>query len=93
MSSELGELDPLPIREPGAVLRGYVNSGVMAFASTALVMPFEVGKTLLQVQWVPKEDVDERWAEARRRAEQAQRGFEEDDDDRDSLSDDADVDE
>lgn len=68
-SSSLGDLDAPPAPEPSALLRAYLNSGLFSFTSTALVMPFEVGKTLLQVQWVPKEDVDERWSEVRRREE------------------------
>ncbi|KAI7960477.1 hypothetical protein MJO29_005545 [Puccinia striiformis f. sp. tritici] len=35
------------------ILRGYLSAGLMAFTSAAMVMPFEVGKTLLQVQWIP----------------------------------------
>ncbi|KAG0146047.1 hypothetical protein CROQUDRAFT_723063 [Cronartium quercuum f. sp. fusiforme G11] len=38
------------------LLRSYFNAGLMGFTSTAMVMPFEVGKTLMQVQWIPKDD-------------------------------------
>jgi fusion and transport protein UGO1 len=31
---------------------------MLAFTSAAMVMPFEVGKTLLQVQWIPLSDSD-----------------------------------
>lgn len=42
----------------GTMLRAFVTSSLLSFTSTALVMPFEVGKTLAQVQWVPKEGLD-----------------------------------
>jgi fusion and transport protein UGO1 len=32
-----------------------VFSALAQFSSTAIAMPFEVGKTLLQVQWVPRD--------------------------------------
>ena len=32
---------------------------ILSFAGTAVVMPFEVAKVLLQVQWIPKEDLEE----------------------------------
>jgi len=47
-SAEQSNLSPL--------LRGYLSAGMMAFTSAAMVMPFEVGKTLLQVQWIPAHD-------------------------------------
>jgi hypothetical protein len=31
----------------------------MQYATTAIAMPFEVGKTLLQVQWIPREQTDD----------------------------------
>jgi mitochondrial fusion and transport protein UGO1 len=40
------------------MLRAFVTSSLLSFTGTALVMPFEVGKTLAQVQWVPKEGLD-----------------------------------
>lgn len=42
----------------GAMLRAYTTSSVLSFVGTAMVMPFEVGKTLAQVQWVPKDGLD-----------------------------------
>ncbi|KAK4049732.1 hypothetical protein OIO90_005313 [Microbotryomycetes sp. JL221] len=42
----------------GAMLRAFVTSSLLRFSGTALVMPFEVGKTLAQVQWVPKEGLN-----------------------------------
>ncbi|KAK4052153.1 hypothetical protein OIV83_002448 [Microbotryomycetes sp. JL201] len=44
--------------EAGAMLRAFVTSSLLRFSGTALVMPFEVGKTLAQVQWVPKEGLN-----------------------------------
>lgn len=40
------------------MLKAFVTSSLLSFTGTALVMPFEVGKTLAQVQWVPKEGLD-----------------------------------
>ena len=36
------------------VLRGFVGSALLGYAGTALVMPWEVGKLLLQIQWIPR---------------------------------------
>lgn len=41
----------------GQMLRAFFTSSLLSFASTALVMPFEVGKTLAQVQWVPRDNL------------------------------------
>ncbi|KAM0751543.1 mitochondrial carrier [Meredithblackwellia eburnea MCA 4105] len=43
---------------PGTMLRAFITSSLLSFTSTALVMPFEVGKTLAQVQWVPRDGLD-----------------------------------
>jgi fusion and transport protein UGO1 len=37
------------------LLKGLIAGAVMQYTSTALAMPFEVGKLLLQVQWVPRD--------------------------------------
>ena len=37
------------------LLKGLIAGAVLQYTSTALAMPFEVGKLLLQVQWVPKD--------------------------------------
>ncbi|KAI5480990.1 mitochondrial carrier protein [Pseudohyphozyma bogoriensis] len=42
----------------GTMLRAFVTSSLLSFTSTALVMPFEVGKTLAQVQWVPRDGLE-----------------------------------
>lgn len=39
------------------MLKSFAMSGALQFASTCLAMPFEVGKILLQVQWVPTDQV------------------------------------
>lgn len=39
------------------ILRALLISGALQYTSTCLAMPFEVGKLLLQVQWVPRDDV------------------------------------
>lgn len=36
-------------------VKALIASGVLQYATTAIAMPFEVGKVLLQVQWIPKE--------------------------------------
>lgn len=53
LSEELGG------REWGKMTSDFVASAMLAYAGTAVVMPFEVAKTLLQVQWLPKEDLDD----------------------------------
>ncbi|OAV98911.1 hypothetical protein PTTG_05806 [Puccinia triticina 1-1 BBBD Race 1] len=53
----LASLRPAP--DPASLpvlLRAYLAAGLVAFTSTAIVMPFEVGKTLLQVQSIPAAD-------------------------------------
>ncbi len=47
------------------VFKALVASAVLQYTSTAIVMPWEVGKLLLQVQWVPRDageevDLDDR---------------------------------
>jgi len=37
-----------------SVLQGVVTSVMLKYAGTAVALPWEVGKTLLQVQWVPR---------------------------------------
>ncbi|KAF9056690.1 mitochondrial carrier domain-containing protein [Panaeolus papilionaceus] len=41
------------------LLKALVASAFLQYTSTALVMPWEVGKLLLQVQWVPRDTGDE----------------------------------
>ena len=41
-----------------ASLQGMVNAGILGFLATAAVNPFEVGKVLMQVQWIPRADVE-----------------------------------
>jgi fusion and transport protein UGO1 len=38
-------------------LNEFVSASLLGFASTAMVMPFEVGKTLLQIQYVPRDEL------------------------------------
>jgi mitochondrial fusion and transport protein UGO1 len=37
------------------VLKGLLATAFMQYTSTAIAMPWEVGKMLLQVQWVPRD--------------------------------------
>ena len=46
-------------RNWGKLVSDGLASVVMSYAGTAVVMPFEVAKVLLQVQWIPKEDIIE----------------------------------
>ncbi|UZJ54432.1 hypothetical protein CBS101457_003752 [Exobasidium rhododendri] len=48
-------------------------SAAFQYASTCLAMPFEVGKLLLQVQWVPKDEVWIAFGEMEREDEMKQR--------------------
>ncbi|CAD6573204.1 MAG: hypothetical protein CYPHOPRED_005092 [Cyphobasidiales sp. Tagirdzhanova-0007] len=60
-ASVTGLLDEDGLDTPSTVvgvLRGLLSTGLLGFASTACVMPFEVGKTMMQVQWIPKADVE-----------------------------------
>ncbi|KEP54390.1 carrier protein [Rhizoctonia solani 123E] len=38
-------------------IKALIASGVLQYATTAIAMPFEVGKVLLQIQWIPKDHV------------------------------------
>lgn len=40
------------------VLQGLFASALLQYATTALSIPWDVGKTLLQVQWVPRDAGD-----------------------------------
>ena len=56
LSSPYGDLGAAPTA--GTLLRAFATSSVLSWTSTALVMPFEVGKTLAQVQWVPRDGLE-----------------------------------
>lgn len=45
----------------GPLLKALIASAVLGYTTTAIAMPWEVGKCLLQVQWVPRdaEQVDD----------------------------------
>ncbi|WFC97981.1 hypothetical protein MYAM1_000702 [Malassezia yamatoensis] len=45
---------------PGAFAKGMAVSAALQFTSNFLAMPFEVGKLLLQVQWVPSQNTWDR---------------------------------
>lgn len=38
-----------------AIAAGMVTSALLQYATTAVAIPWEVGKTLLQVQWIPRD--------------------------------------
>jgi len=45
-----------------AILKALISSAFMQYTTTAIAMPWEVGKVLLQVQWIPRdpeEDIEE----------------------------------
>ncbi|KAG9014836.1 hypothetical protein FRB94_008994 [Tulasnella sp. JGI-2019a] len=52
-------LDDTDGRDWGKMISDFIASAMLAYAGTAVVMPFEVAKTLLQVQWIPKEDIED----------------------------------
>lgn len=58
------DLSPsLDLSEPSGInasqlLKAFAASAVLQYTSTAIVMPWEVGKLLLQVQWVPRDAGD-----------------------------------
>ncbi len=59
------ELSPT-LAEPGGLdlgllLKTLIASAVLGYTTTAIAMPWEVGKCLLQVQWIPRdaEQVDD----------------------------------
>jgi mitochondrial fusion and transport protein UGO1 len=59
------ELSPA-LAEPGGLdlgllLKTLIASAVLGYTTTAIAMPWEVGKCLLQIQWVPRdaEQVDD----------------------------------
>ena len=54
LSSSLSLTEPSGV-EIKLLLKGLIAGAVLQYTSTALAMPFEVGKLLLQVQWVPKD--------------------------------------
>lgn len=52
-------IDDLGSRDWGKRGSDFAASAILAYAGTAVVMPFEVAKVLLQVQWIPKEDLED----------------------------------
>ena len=54
LSSSLSFTEPSGA-EVKLLLKGLIAGAVLQYTSTALAMPFEVGKLLLQVQWVPRD--------------------------------------
>lgn len=61
------------------VLRWLISAALLQYATTGIAMPFEVAKTLMQVQWIPKDSVE------------GEALFDADDDDADSDKNDASV--
>ncbi|KAJ7124723.1 mitochondrial carrier domain-containing protein [Mycena crocata] len=53
LSPELA--DPSDGIDPINLLKTLAASAILQYASTAIAMPWEVGKLLLQVQWVPRD--------------------------------------
>lgn len=59
MQNSIFELSP-ELAEPGGLdlgllLKTLIASAVLGYTTTAIAMPWEVGKCLLQVQWVPRD--------------------------------------
>jgi fusion and transport protein UGO1 len=40
------------------VTRWVVSAALLQYATTGIAMPFEMAKTLMQVQWIPKDCVE-----------------------------------
>ena len=54
LSSSLATREDEPGFDVLLVLQGLAAHALLQYASTAISIPWEVGKTLLQVQWVPR---------------------------------------
>jgi mitochondrial fusion and transport protein UGO1 len=59
VQNSIFELSP-GLAEPGGLdlgllVKTLVASAVLGYTTTAIAMPWEVGKCLLQVQWVPRD--------------------------------------
>ena len=54
LSSSLSFPEPSGV-EIKLLLKSLIAGAVLQYTTTALAMPFEVGKLLLQVQWVPRD--------------------------------------
>ena len=54
LSSSLSLTEPSGV-EIKLLIKSLIAGAVLQYTSTALAMPFEVGKLLLQVQWVPRD--------------------------------------
>ncbi|OJA21243.1 hypothetical protein AZE42_02526 [Rhizopogon vesiculosus] len=54
LSPSLDLSEPASLNGP-LLLRSLVASALLQYTSTALVMPLEVGKLLLQIQWIPRD--------------------------------------
>jgi fusion and transport protein UGO1 len=81
MQNSIFELSP-ELAEPGGLDLGLlfktlIASAALGYTTTAIAMPWEVGKCLLQVQWVPRdvEQVDEAEPATEEVAEEVSRVF------------------
>lgn len=54
LSSSITNREDEPGLDVSIVLQGLLASALLQYATTAVSIPWEVGKTLLQVQWVPR---------------------------------------
>jgi fusion and transport protein UGO1 len=53
-SLDLNEPSRIPASD---LLRTFLASALLQYTSSAIAMPWEVGKLLLQVQWVPRDNI------------------------------------
>ncbi|KAJ3558415.1 hypothetical protein NM688_g943 [Phlebia brevispora] len=58
LSSTLATREDEPGFDITVVLQGFIAHALLQYAATAVAIPWEVGKTLLQVQWVPRNAED-----------------------------------
>ena len=54
LSNSLASREDEPGFDVTLVLQGFVAHALLQYATKAVCIPWEVGKTLLQVQWVPR---------------------------------------
>ncbi|GAA5838719.1 hypothetical protein JCM3766R1_001570 [Sporobolomyces carnicolor] len=71
-SVNVDQLDHDYLVPSSSLLRAFLTSSFLSFTGVALVQPVEVGKTLAQVQWVPKAGVVEMLDTSANNTEQAQ---------------------
>lgn len=52
------EFDASSTLDTKAALKWLISAAVLQYATTGIAMPFEVAKTLMQCQWIPKDAIE-----------------------------------